>query len=201
MKIGILGGTFDPIHFGHMQLGMYAHQHMGLDEIWFMPNRYPPHKKMTELTDSHIHRGEMIKLVIADIPYFKLCDYELIRDEVSYTYNTMEALKHQYPEDELFFIIGSDSLFTFDIWNEPQRILDTCTLLVAARTKADLVHIEEVSDNLMSKYKGSIESVVMPVFPVSSTEVRGLLYDKKDCSEVLHNDVIDYIKTRRLYYH
>lgn len=199
MKIGILGGTFDPIHFGHIQLGMYAHQHMGLDEIWFMPNRYPPHKKMSELKDSHIHRGEMIKLVIADIPYFKLCDYELIIDEVSYTYHTMEALKQQYPKDELFFIIGSDSLFTFETWNEPQRILNTCSLLVAARTVDDLSSIESFATKLMDKYLGEIKTVIMPVFPVSSTEVRELLFYNNDTSRALDIRVIDYIRKHNIY--
>lgn len=199
MKIGILGGTFDPIHFGHIQLGIYAHGHMGLDEIWFMPNRYPPHKMASKMKDSHIHRGKMIELVIEDIPYFKLCDYEITRDEISYTYRTMEALKTMHPQDEFYFIIGSDSLFTFDTWDEPQAILDSCSLLVAARTCEDLDQIEGVSKDLMSRYTGTIQSVIMPVFPVSSTEVREFLYENKDTKDTLHREVISYILEHELY--
>lgn len=199
MRIGILGGTFDPIHFGHIKLGIYAHQHMNLDEIWFMPNRYPPHKEITALNDSHLHRGEMIRLVVEDVPYFKYCDYEITRDEVSYTYLTMEALKSMYPNHEFYFIIGSDSLFTFDTWNEPQRILNNCNLLVAARTVEDSRHILEISESLMLKYSGTIEVVIMPVFPVSSTSVRQMLLDEKNCEFILPKSVIDYIEVNDLY--
>ena len=87
MKIGIMGGTFDPVHIGHLLLGEFAYEEFGLDEIWFMPNGNPPHKK-TEYTEEALHhRIEMVKLAVSDVPYFKVCLYEAETEEHSYTYS------------------------------------------------------------------------------------------------------------------
>ena len=110
MRIGIMGGTFDPIHNGHLMLGEYAYQQFHLDEVWYMPNGNPPHKSNPEIRKDLQDRAEMTRLAIEEIPYFRLCTYEMDRKETSYSYQTMEYFKETYPQDEFYFIIGADSL-------------------------------------------------------------------------------------------
>ena len=103
MKIGIMGGTFDPIHIGHLLLGEFAYENFHLDEIWFLPNGNPPHKTTDESGVSLDDRIEMVKLATDDVPYFRLNLYEASSKKHSYTYSTMRALREMYPEHEFFF--------------------------------------------------------------------------------------------------
>ena len=125
MRIGIMGGTFDPIHNGHLMLGEYAYQQFHLDEVWYMPNGNPPHKSNPEIRKDLQDRAEMTRLAIEEIPYFRLCTYEIDRKETSYSYQTMEYFKETYPQDEFYFIIGADSLFNLETWKCPERLLKT----------------------------------------------------------------------------
>ena len=97
MKIGIMGGTFDPIHIGHLLLGEFAYEDFGLDEIWFLPNGNPPHKKAEDMKDALRHRIEMVRRAIQNIPYFKICLHEANESLHSYTYKTMQELNELYP--------------------------------------------------------------------------------------------------------
>ena len=99
MKIGIMGGTFNPIHNGHLMLGEYSYRSFGLDQVWFMPNGNPPHKAGISASYSADIRARMTKLAIQDVPYFRLEDYEVRRQELSYSYQTLEHFKEIYPED------------------------------------------------------------------------------------------------------
>ena len=117
MKIGIMGGTFDPIHIGHLLLGMFAYEDFGLDEIWFLPNGNPPHKQTKEGEEALGHRIEMVRRAISDVPYFRLCLHEAKEKEHSYTYKTMQELCALYPEHRFYFILGADSLFAIEEWN------------------------------------------------------------------------------------
>ena len=114
MKIGIMGGTFDPIHNGHLMLGQAAYEAFGLDEVWFLPNGNPPHKESSRIEASAKERVEMTRLAVSEIPYFRVEPYEAERDEVSCTWQTLEYFRGKYPDDQMFFIIGADSLFTMD---------------------------------------------------------------------------------------
>ena len=114
MKIGIMGGTFDPIHIGHLLLAQFAYEECALDEIWFLPNGNPPHKQTKEGQDALAHRVEMVRLAIDDVPYFKLCLHESRINRHSYTYKTMQELNALYPENEFYFILGADSLFAIE---------------------------------------------------------------------------------------
>ena len=111
MKIGIMGGTFDPIHNGHLMLGDYACREYFLDEVWFMPNGNPPHKDNASIELSAEERARMVSLAIREYPSFRLEDYEIKRSCVSCSYETMEHLTKLYPKDSFYFIIGADSLF------------------------------------------------------------------------------------------
>ena len=116
MKIGIMGGTFDPIHIGHLLLGEFAYENFSLDEIWFLPNGNPPHKSTDESGVSLADRIEMVRLATEDIPYFRVNLYEASAQKHSYTFSTMKALRGLYPDHEFYFILGADSLFSIEQW-------------------------------------------------------------------------------------
>ena len=200
MKIGIMGGTFDPIHSGHVMLAEYAYQQCHLDEVWFMPNGNPPHKKnSTSESDAH-QRAEMVGLAIADVEYFKLNLYEVNQKNVSCSYQTLEYLKSSYPKDEFYFIIGADSLFAIETWVHPERIFPTCTILAACRDAIDTYEEMNIKiQELKKKYNARIILLKMPLFHVSSHEIRSFLKEGKDVSGYIPEDVEHYIQKYGLY--
>ena len=174
MKIGIMGGTFDPIHNGHLMLGHAAYETFSLDQIWFMPNGNPPHKKSETIKSTAEDRMKMTSLAIAPFPEFVLQPYEALREEVScsyqtmehsYTYRTMQEFNRLYPEDEFYFIIGADSLMAIETWVHPERIFPTCTILATYR---DEIKTKEEMDqqihHLSEKYGAQVLMNCVPVF-------------------------------------
>ena len=136
MKIGMMGGTFDPIHNGHLHLAQTALTQFDLDQIWFMPNGMPPHKKQSSI-ESDIHeRIAMTQIAIKANKQFYLQEYEAKREKVSYSYKTMEHFRKMYPDDEFYFIIGADSLFSIETWKHPERLFKACIILAACRDEA-----------------------------------------------------------------
>ena len=157
MKIGIMGGTFDPIHNGHLMLGRAALEAFELDKVWYMPNGNPPHKD-TALSGTDVQdRVEMVRLAISSCKKFRLETYEANRNDVSYSYRTMEYFKGIYPEDDFYFIIGADSLFMIDQWVHPERLFPTCTILAAYRDEINTREaMEEKIHELKEKYHARI---------------------------------------------
>lgn len=131
-RIGIMGGTFNPIHKGHIQIAQSAYEQYDLDAVWFMPNHIPAYKATDELV-SEIDRLAMVELAIRKIPYFCSSDYELQREGNTYTWETLKGLKEEYPDSDFYFIMGADSLMYFDKWVHPERIVSMAHILVAAR--------------------------------------------------------------------
>ena len=121
-KIGIMGGTFDPIHIGHLILGEAAYEQFGLDEVWFLPAGNPPHKRNRAGQAKDAQRVEMVRRAIASNPHFVLCTKEMKDEGYTYSYRTLEAMRKEHPGTEFYFIIGADSLFYFDEWKNPERI-------------------------------------------------------------------------------
>ena len=136
-KIGIMGGTFDPVHNGHLMLADTAYRQFDLDQIWFLPNGNPPHKKEENIGTDARHRSRMVALAIQGRDYCRLEEYEVRRREVSCSYQTLEHFRKQYPEDEFYFIIGADSLFAIETWVHPERIFPACVILAACRDDHD----------------------------------------------------------------
>ena len=124
-RIGILGGTFDPVHNGHLLLGEQAYREYGLDEIWFMPSHVPPHKKDHFITDGAA-RIRMLELATESIPYFTVSDFEMGREGNTYTAQTLALLKEAYPDIEVYFIIGADSLYQLESWYHPEQVMAQC---------------------------------------------------------------------------
>ncbi|MFC1490951.1 nicotinate-nucleotide adenylyltransferase [Candidatus Latescibacterota bacterium] len=130
-KIGIFGGTFDPVHNGHIIIAEKVREHAGLDIIIFIPSANPPHKHHI-LMFSPQKRYEMLKDAISGNPRFIISDIEIKRGGTSYTIDTLYGIKKELPRDaELFFIVGKDNLYEIELWKNPQEIIDECTILVA----------------------------------------------------------------------
>ena len=178
MKIGIMGGTFNPIHNGHLMLGEYSYRSFGLDQVWFMPNGNPPHKAGISASYSADIRARMTELAIQDVPYFRLEDYEVRRQELSYSYQTLEHFKEIYPEDSFYFIIGADSLFDINKWMKPERILKICTILAAFRGDKNNSEIMNRQIELLKEKYGAetdIRLLSSPLMDVSSHELREMI--------------------------
>ena len=129
-RIGIMGGTFDPIHNGHLAVGRQAYREYQLDEVWFMPSGHPPHKKDHAVTDA-ADRCAMTRLAIRNDPYFRFSDFEVRREGNTYTAQTLTLLRRQYPDVRFYFIIGADSLFEIESWYMPEKIMEQAVILVA----------------------------------------------------------------------
>ena len=144
-RIGIMGGTFNPIHYGHLLMAERAYEQMNLDIVWFMPNHVPAYKKLDETVGPE-DRIAMVQAAIGQNPHFAVNTMEVRRGGSTYTADTLEILKRQMPDAEFFFIMGTDSLFQFGQWKEPEKIARYATLLIAARdTKVTPEQIMEQS--------------------------------------------------------
>jgi nicotinate-nucleotide adenylyltransferase len=199
MKIGIMGGTFDPIHNGHFMLGRYARDLFELDQIWFMPNGTPPHKNSDAIKSQTAHRVEMVKRAIANENKFVLQTYEVERKEVNYSYLTMEHFCQIYPNDEFYFIIGADSLFAIEKWKCPERLLKTCTVLAAYRDGKQSWEMAERIAYLNEKYGADIRLLNTPNVDISSTDIRALLKEHVNVSDILPDSVYEYILENNLF--
>ena len=196
MKIGIMGGTFDPIHNGHLMLGEYAARQFRLQKVWFLPNGNPPHKS-GEI--SIRHRIEMVKLALEGHDRFELNLYEAEKGTVSYSYDTIRNLNELYPEHEFYFIIGADSLFSIETWKCPQNLLSDCTILAACRDEKDQSQVQEQIDYLKKKYQTGIELLLTPMMDVSSSDIRQMVQYGMDISSLVPPGVKEYIHEHRLY--
>lgn len=199
MKIGIMGGTFDPIHIGHLLLGMFAYEDFGLDEIWFLPNGNPPHKQTKEGEEALQHRIEMVRLAIRDVPYFKLCLHEANEKDHSYTYKTMQELRELYPEHTFYFILGADSLFAIEEWRYFREIFPTCTILAAMRDDKDVVDMLKQIDYLKENYQADISLLRAPLLEISSTTLRQRASLGKSVAYMVPPAVDAYIRKHALY--
>ena len=200
MKIGIMGGTFDPIHNGHLHLAQTALTQFDLDQIWFMPNGMPPHKKQSSI-ESDIHeRIAMTQIAIKANKQFYLQEYEAKREKVSYSYKTMEHFQKMYPDDEFYFIIGADSLFSIETWKHPERLFKACIILAACRDKAATKEsLNGQIQMLKGKYGAYIKFLAMPLEHVSSHEIRKLIESGEPVSEYIPAEVEAYIRKEGLY--
>ena len=200
MNIGIMGGTFDPIHNGHLMLGEYAYRQFDLDEIWFMPNGNPPHKSDPQIIKDTADRLNMTKLAIEDIPYFRLCTFEIDRREKSYSYSTFQKLGELFPEHKFYFIIGADSLYQIETWKHPELLIPHVTILAAYRDDIDTPEaIYRQIDYLNDKYNGDIRLLKTPVLPVSSHEIRNMLKADSRAGIPVPDKVRSYIQEQHLY--
>ncbi len=200
-KIGILGGTFNPIHKGHLALGQAAMEQYDLEEVWLMPSKLPPHKSHFAML-SEEHRLAMTTLAEQTDARFTVSDFELQREGLTYTADTLELLIKEYPDVRFYFIIGGDSLVNFTKWRRPERILELCTLLAAGRAGYEEEQVSEASKALRTQYpQADIGTVVLPDHPISSNEIREAFYSGQPerVQQYLPEAVWDYLLENRLY--
>ncbi|MBQ6845015.1 MAG: nicotinate-nucleotide adenylyltransferase [Agathobacter sp.] len=193
MKIGILGGSFDPIHNGHLHMALESYKQYALDEVWLIPNGNAPHKDSDKMADA-THRMAMCQLVADEYPFLKTCDIEITSEEYSYTYITVTKLQHTYPEHEFYFIMGADSLDYFDKWRKPEVIASICRILVINRDEFSEEDMAVKIHRINEIFPADISIVHCAKVDVSSTELRQNL----EKSDVLAS-VYDYICEHDLY--
>lgn len=197
--IGIMGGTFDPIHNGHLLLGRQAYEEYDLKEIWFMPSGRPPHKTDHRVTEVE-ERCEMVRLAIADYPYFAYSDFEVRRSGNTYTAQTLRLLQETYPQHRFFFIIGADSLFEIEKWYHPEEVMAQTTLLVAGREYEGAPRtLDEQITYLGGKYGASIRRLHCEEVDISSAELREMEARGRRLYKYVPKSVEEYIVTRGLY--
>ncbi len=197
-KIGIMGGTFNPIHNAHLMMAQAAYEQFDLDEVRFMPSKNPPHKKKEEIV-SEEHRRRMIQFAIDDIPYFKFSDMELNRTGITYTYDTLKQIHKELPDAEIYFILGGDSLLEFETWYHPEEIAALCTILAVPREGLTETESEELCRKLSRKFKGDFYPVFMPQFCISSAIMRKRLKTGKSVVGYAPKKVVQYINRHGLY--
>ena len=191
MRIGVFGGTFDPIHRTHVDIGRAALSHKGLDRVLFVVSADPPHKGGDELTPAD-DRYAMVEAALATEPGLEPCDLELHRDGPSYTADTMKALRGLYPDAEFFLIIGQDALIDLPGWRSPQGILDEARLLVLPRPGE--------SRPIPAALDGHYEVLPFVESLMSSTEVRRRLAGGDPVADSLSSAVLEIVKKRGLYH-
>lgn len=198
MKIGIMGGTFDPIHVGHLILAEQAKEQYSLDAVYVMPNGNPKYKSDRKITSSE-HRVEMVKCAIEDNPNLMLSTIEIERQGYTYTYETLEELKRLHPENEYYFIIGADSLFSFENWKNPHIIARLCTLLIANRNQSSHEELTGQIQHLQSLYDIKIYPLSCPSIDISSEKIRERRAQGSSIRYYVTDKVYDYINTHALY--
>ncbi len=195
MKIGILGGTFNPIHYGHLTMAEFVLKNFGLDKICFLPNGQPPHKANDFIADKH-HRLNMTKLAIDSYDDFYLSDYEVCDDKYHYTIDTIKHFKALNPDDEFFFIIGADSLFNLSSWKNAEELKLICSFIVCDRTGSGNTDAEI---NRLIAEGCRIQKADMPFVDIESTAIRNSVKQGKDISQLTPLVVYDYILKNNLY--
>ncbi len=196
MKIGIYGGSFNPVHKGHIHLAETAVEDFGLDTVYFVPSKISPHRSVEEYV-SETDRLEMLKLVCMKNSNFHVSDYELRSERVSYSVYTVEHFRRKFPDDELFLLVGSDMLMMFDKWYCFEKILSEVTLAVVSRNSGDLDSLRKKAKKL-SQYGRILISERSPEV-ISSTEIRRKFGENSDFSCYLDENVVKYIRLRGLY--
>lgn len=195
-KIGIMGGTFNPIHMGHMMIAECAREALRLDEVIFIPtgNSYMKNNVL-----SASDRVRMTELSIADNPFFSLSTIETDREGNSYSYETILLLKEQFPDTDFYFIVGADSLLYMDQWKNPDVIFDNVRIVVASRNSNSMDEIKRKIQILEDKFKAEI--IILPVrnIDISSSNIRYLVNTNQSIRYLVHSKVMDYILENRLY--
>ena len=196
MNIGVLGGTFDPIHIGHLVVAEEARIKVGFTEVLFVPAGQPWRKLDRNITPA-VHRVEMVRRAIADNPHFKLCTLEVERAGPSYTVDTLTMLRKQLgSEASLFFILGRDTLAELPLWKEPEKLVQLCRLVVAPRLGSkDLKHLETAIPGLLDK----VIQLDMPVIGISSAEIRQRITQGLTIRYLVPPEVEKYITEQKVY--
>lgn len=197
MKLGILGGTFNPIHIGHLIAAQEVQDSLMLDKVIFMPTGNPPHKEEREVVSAE-HRLQMVKLAVDKNPVFEASDLEVNRGGKTYTYDTLMDLKKTYKDCEIYFIVGFDTLKDMDSWKNINDVFKMCIFVVVNREAPTSEVTDEINHKRL-KYSSDIRMVTIPDIRVSSTEIRERIKEGRSIRYLMPQDVVDYIRYKGLY--
>ncbi|HND53027.1 MAG TPA: nicotinate-nucleotide adenylyltransferase [Pirellulaceae bacterium] len=200
MRLGVYGGTFDPVHFGHLLLAECCREQARLDEVWFVPAAIPPHKQSSQVGAAE-HRLEMLRLAVSGYSEFVVSDCELRRGGVSYTVDTLEEIRAARPNDELFFLLGADALNDLIGWRAPARIIELATLVAVHRADAAAPNWAALEGLFQSHplESGRAWQVEMPRIDFSSRELRARVSRGESIRFRTAPSVEDYIQRHGLY--
>jgi len=198
MRFGILGGTYDPIHVGHLITAETVYQALNLDQVLFAPAGDPPHKQNIQKTPA-LHRQSMVELAIADNPHFKFCPIDIERPGPHFTVDTVRLIQEQYrlTSEETYFIIGGDSLVNLPTWHQPQQLISLCRLAVVHRPgyQPDLSALEQPIPGLSPR----LDWVKMPLIDIASSDIRMNIQHGRSIRYIVSDEVRAYIQQKNLY--
>ena len=198
-RIGIVGGTFNPIHNGHLLLGECAREEYLLDRVIFIPSGISYLKSgQTDIPAGEI-RYQMVKQAIAGNPYFTCSRVEIDRGGNTYTADTLEELGRMYPGDELYFIIGGDSLLSMDTWVRPQDVFDRAVILAAVRDGFDIEEMERKRKELTERFSARIELLKYARMDISSSDIRERFRSGRSVRYLLPDSCIEFARLKNLY--
>lgn len=198
-KIGILGGTFNPIHYGHLVIAQWAKEGYSLDKVLFIPSGTPPHKLEDKVLEYH-HRYLMTVLATLDQASFEVSQIEINRKGPSYTIDTINYLKKMYGSGvKLYFITGADSIFEIYTWNRYKELLGACYFIAATREGYNNEELDEKIKEIHDIYNSKIYKMKVPDLGISSTELRKRIDEGKTIKYLLPSVVEQYISKNKLY--
>ena len=192
-KIGLLGGTFDPVHFGHLRLAEQCKEKLDLEEVWFIPTTHPPHKDWK--ISPYAVRRTWLEVVLKPYSWCKISDVEQNRKGKSYTYDTLKALHQQAPDCEFYFLTGADSLTYLETWHHWEDLLDLCHFVATTRPG----YIDAIPEKLkkkVAKHKGGICCLEIDALDISSTGVREQIAWGNDITSMVPAEILDEVKER-----
>jgi nicotinate-nucleotide adenylyltransferase len=199
-RIGVMGGTFDPIHYGHLVAAEVSRVEFGLDKVIFMPTGRPPHKQSQVVTDPE-HRYHMTVLATSSNPGFEVSRMEVDKTGLSYTYDTLKELKEICGKDsDIYFITGADAVLELFTWYRIQELLLLCTFIAVTRPGFDNEVMEQKIQEISSKYNGEIICIEVPLLAISSTDIRNRFKNGKPIKYLLPEAVEKYIYDMGLYW-
>lgn len=193
-----MGGTFDPIHIGHLILGESAYMQFGLDKVLFMPSGNPPHKQQRDGATND-QRVDMVRLAISGNAHFELSLEEMHEDGYTYTKETLKRLTEENPDTDYFFIMGADSLFDFDGWKCPDQIARLCTIVVAVRDGLPAGKLDMEISRVSSKYQADIRKLLSPNLDISSHMIRRWVREGGSIRYYVPETVRQYIQENEVY--
>lgn len=196
MKIGLFGGTFDPIHIGHMILMENVINNLDLDKIYVLPNSNPPHKLENKKTSLNL-RLKMVNETIKDNPKLEINDYDYRDNEIHYTFDTINHFKKSYPNDEFFFIMGEDSFLDIEKWKNYKEILKENLIIFKRYSNKNFSLMSKI--NRVRKYNKNIYLIDNIALDISSTLIRNLVKENKSIRYLVNDEVINIIKEEKLY--
>ncbi|HZH93494.1 MAG TPA: nicotinate-nucleotide adenylyltransferase [Tissierellaceae bacterium] len=198
MAIGLMGGTFNPIHLGHLLMGEYIREEWDLEKVIYIPSGNPPHKTEVDVLDS-AYRLRLVELAVKDNPYFQMSDIEFSREGFSYTIDTIRQMSIEYPYERLYFIIGTDTLFELETWKNFQEIAKEIEFIMYGRSNHSEEDIQNKISGLRNDYGFRINRSKGPEIEISSTQIRDRVKRGLSVKYMIPDILIEEIRKESLF--